>query len=145
VNLSASQVFTLDELWLIHAVIRHEAPGQKEMKFPYSNLDLNDLLAETILRCEEQGLKDAALTLTRGDCLAIDATVSVGMKDQYGKPIGKNILLKVFKARDMLSGGIVAMEANEPVPDDIHEVMTEWEANVAALQEAKKTRRKRSA
>lgn len=121
-NLQASVVFTLDELWLLHACIRHELPGQEQMKFPYYSRDLNDSLAEVILMCEEDGLRDAALVLSQGDCYVIDAVVRSDMKTPAGAPLGKAILTKTFKARRDLAGGPVAT-ALEPavpaIPDDL--------------------------
>lgn len=137
-NLQTSKVFALNELWLLHRVIRHELPGQEQMKFPYYNLDLNDQIVETILRCEELNLREAALILTRGDCLAIDAMVNVDMKDQYGKPLGKDILLKVFAARRDLAGGPVATADESEVPTDFDAKLEEWKTK-------RRTRGKRSA
>src|SRR4051794_4919184 len=39
---TASEVFTVEELWLLQSVIRHEVPQLDQWDFPPASLDLND-------------------------------------------------------------------------------------------------------
>ena len=96
---TASQVFTFDELWLLQSVIRHELPQLEQWDFPPASLDLNDQVAEALVLCDESGLGEAALILSRGDCLVIDYCVPQGAKSASGHAIGKSVLLKSFRAR----------------------------------------------
>ncbi len=96
---TASQVFSLEELWLMQSVIRHEMPQIDQWKFAPANLDLNDQIAQALVFCDENGVNEAALVLSRGDCLAIDYCVPQGAKSAAGVPIGKHILMKSFRAR----------------------------------------------
>ncbi len=96
---TASQVFSLEELWLMQSVIRHEMPQIDQWKFAPANLELNDQIAQALVFCDENGVNEAALVLSRGDCLAIDYCVPQGAKSAAGVPIGKHILMKSFRAR----------------------------------------------
>lgn len=112
---TAAIVFTVDELWLLQRCIRHEISAQGTWAFPPANLDLNDQIAEALLRCTRLGLADAPLLLSKGDCLAIDYTVPADAKDANGKPLGRTVLLKSYEARDqILRGAPVAAEYSEP-------------------------------
>lgn len=143
-NEEVAVTFSLDELWLLHTVIRHESDNSRTWKFPSSGLELNDRIAEAILVCEETPLPESALDLSRGDCLCIDANVNVGMKDAYGKMAGKSILLKVFAARRTLSGGIEAT-AQEPELPDVTKLMEEFNARPDPSPDRPKRKPRRSA
>lgn len=110
---TATAVFTSEELWLLQSVIRHEAAQQEQWRFPPANLDLNDQIAESLLRCEELGIDEAALLLTMEQALVIDYCVPQSAKSTSGTPIGKNILLKSFRVRKTIEDGPTA-SADEP-------------------------------
>lgn len=110
---TTSVIFTCEELWLLQSTIRHEVPQMEQWGNPPASPSLNDQVADALLRCTEFNLAEAALLLTRGDCLAIDYCVPQGAKSSSGAPIGKNILLKSFKARRELDDG-PDLEAEEP-------------------------------
>jgi hypothetical protein len=95
-------VFTLDELWAMHAFIRHEMPQQETWKFPPASVTLNDDVCEAIVFCEDNKERDASLVLTRGDLLCIDYNVRADVKTPGGAPLGKSILMKTFRARNEL-------------------------------------------
>lgn len=100
-----SVVFSLDELWLMQTCVRHELAQAEQWKFPPASLGLNDAIASAILLCEEQGLQEAAILLDRHACLVLDYNVPSTAKDANGKPIGRAVLLKSFRARQQLDDG----------------------------------------
>jgi len=100
----AAVVFSKEELWYLRSVVRHEMAGGDAWRFPPVSLDLNSQIADAILLCEDQGQDEAALTLTMGDCYLIDAVVDQNAKDANGRPIGKPVLLKAFRARTVIAG-----------------------------------------
>jgi hypothetical protein len=102
---TASALFTIEELWLLQSAIRHEVAQGDTWKFPPASIELNDQIADALVLCEENRLDDAALLLTRGDCLVIDYCVPQTAKSAAGVPIGKNVLLKSFKARRIIEQG----------------------------------------
>lgn len=109
---TASQVFTIDELWLIQSVIRHEIPQIDQWKFPPANIDLNDQVAQALVFCDENNVSEAAVVMSRGDCLAIDYCVPQGAKSSAGAPIGKQVLMKSFHARRVIEDS--SFEMAEP-------------------------------
>lgn len=128
---TVSVLFTLDELWIMREVVRHEHENQERWLFPPAGLELNDQIADAILFCIEDNEPEAPLLLSRGDCLIIDCCVNLTMKDKDGLPLGKNILIKSFAARRALRDG--ALETGTEVPSPwppVSEIKT-------ALQERK--------
>lgn len=111
---TAPVVFSLDELWLLRSVVRHEMASQETWKFPPASLDLNDRIAEAILFCHEHEVEEAALLLTRGDTLIIDYVVPQDAKSARGIPLGVPILLKTFAARRALVEDQFVAEEREP-------------------------------
>ena len=113
---TASVVFTAEELWLIQGVIRHEIAQSEQWRNPPADLDLNDLIAEALLRCHEHELDEAAIQLNLGMCFAIDYCVPQNAKSPSGIPIGKNILMKSFRARKIIKDGadLIVEEPNAP-------------------------------
>lgn len=124
--------FSRDELWLLRSVIRHEQQGIETWKFPPASRDLNARIAEALLFCEDQREPQAMLELSLGDTFAIDYCVPQEAKDVNSVPLGKNILLKAFRARAEIEAGPLAM-ADEP--EDAPSV-----AEVAALLAAREER-----
>ena len=123
---TSSQVFTLDELWLLQSVVRHELAQQDTWKFPPASVSLNDAIAEAILFCDDNKQGEAALILSRGDCLTIDYLVPQGAKSAAGQPIGRNILLKSYRARRYIEDpdyGRVVPEAPPMKADDIYRAL----------------------
>ena len=120
-------LFTLEELWLLQSVVRHEIPQQESWSNPPASLALNDQLAEAILMCVEDEISEVALVLSRSDCLVLDATVPQNAKNAAGSPIGKSILVKSFMARRALAGGPVA-SADDPEMsrEEIESRIAEW-------------------
>ena len=93
---------TLEELWLMHSVIRHDIARSVDWSFPPSSISLSDKIAEAILFCEEFGETQAALQVTRHDCLIIDACVPDNAKSVDGWSIGRSIQIIQFAARRAL-------------------------------------------
>lgn len=112
---SVAVVFTLDELWLLQSLVRHELPQPPEWKFPPASLELNDQIAAAILACTEYNLPDAALALSRGDLLLLDYVVPQSATNVGGKNVGRPILLKSYQARRELDEG--PMPAAEDADD----------------------------
>lgn len=126
--LTVPVTFTLDELWFLQSLVRHELPQPPEWKFPPASLDLNDQVADALVACSQNGLKECALVLTRGDLLLLDYVVPNGYKDAAGKLVGRDILLRTFVARRRLAEG---PEATAVEPDD-----TEQWARLSAYKDA---------
>ena len=122
------QVFTVEELWLLQAVIRHEMAQQDSWRFPPVSASLNDEIADALVRCDEAGLGEAALELTRADCLAIDHCVPQGAKSVSGLPIGKTVLMKSFRARRDIDEGhhSLAAEPDTLSREDIATKLDQW-------------------
>ena len=122
---TCSALFTCDELWLLQSAIRHEVAQGDTWKYPPASVELNDQIADALVLCEENKLDDAALLLTRGDCLVIDFCVPQTAKSAAGVPIGKNVLLKSFKARRAIEQGPIAY-SDEPAqltPGEVRETL----------------------
>lgn len=120
-------VFSLDQLWLLNDLIRHESDQDKTWKIPPSSKELNATVADAILACEDHGLTEYTIPISSGDTYVIDFHVRRSMKSYLGTPIGVNLLLKVFRARRELSGE--SMETfREPVmtPSQIEAKFIEW-------------------
>jgi len=99
--------FTLAEIWMLHDVIRHDEDAICKKAWPSVSTQLNSEIALAILACEDSDLKTYTLTLTKGDMLVMDANVRRDMKTPEGAK-GKEILLKLFKARYELIYGATA-------------------------------------
>lgn len=115
---------TLDELWLLQRVVRHEIPGQREMAFPWCSVALNDGIAEAIIMCEDERQTEAHLVVSRGDLLLIDAVVPADAKTPGGQLLGKSVLLKSFRARRELADDMQST-AHEP-PRNIAQSVEEF-------------------
>ncbi len=100
-------VFTTAELWMLTDVIRHDEDAICKKAWPSVSTQLNSEIALAILACEDSSLKTYTLTLTKGDILVMDANVRRDMKTPEGAK-GKEILLKLFKARYELIYGATA-------------------------------------
>jgi hypothetical protein len=110
---TAAAIFTSEELWLLQSVVRHETAQQEQWRNPPASLDLNQQIAESILRCDELALGEAPLVLSYEDCLVIDYCVPQTAKSPSGAPIGKSVLLKSYRARKAIEDGGL-QEAEEP-------------------------------
>ncbi len=99
--------FTLAELWMLNDVIRHNEDGISKKAWPSVSTQLNGEIALAILACENSDLKAYTLALTKGDILVMDTNVRRDMKTPEGAK-GKEILLKLFKARYELIYGATA-------------------------------------
>ena len=133
--------FSLDQLWALNDLIRHESSDGRAWAFPSVSLSLNEKVADAILICEESrpfpesqpsatnqpSITEYTIELSHGDCLCIDYNVRQGMKSPGGVLIGKQILLKAFAARRELLPGFVAT-AQEPArsPEYIETQLAEW-------------------
>lgn len=95
--------FTLTELWLLQTFIRHEMPQQEMWKFPPADIDLNEQIAFAIATCEDDSLASYTFLLNLHQLLCIDFHIRDEYKTITGAR-GKDILLKVFRARRNLSG-----------------------------------------
>lgn len=93
--------FTTKELWMLHDVIRHEMQDSDKWKFPHASISLNDKIAEALYVCNNLDLKEYRITLSLGDCYAIDYHIRRDMKTPEGAK-GEQILLKVFDAKEQI-------------------------------------------
>jgi len=102
-NTTAPVIFSVDELWLLQSLVRHEMPQQEMWKFPPASLDLNEQIAEVLLSCTDFELNEAALTLSHGDLLLLDYVIPQAAANVSGKNIGRALLLKTYRARRALT------------------------------------------
>lgn len=125
---TASAIFTLEELWLLQSVIRHEMAQMESWKAPPVSLALNDQVAEALLFCHENNVGEAAILLTRADCLAIDFCVPQNAKSPVGVPTGRQVLLKSYHARADLDRPWRAAEEEPaaPTPAEIATRLEQW-------------------
>jgi hypothetical protein len=128
---TASELFTVDELWLLQSVVRHELPQMEQWDFPPASVDLNDQIADALVLCDENGCGEAALVLSRGDCLLIDYCVPQGAKSVSGLPIGKQVLLKSFRARRVIESNYLpsADEPSQPTAGEVREHLRNFQGD----------------
>ena len=113
---TAPVVFSEAELWVIRNTCRHEVVQRDNWKHPPADFDLNTSVAFALAICQEHGLGEYTLPLTRHQCLVLDYNVPADVKDAQGNMLGKNILIKSFKARIALAHGseLVSDEPDDP-------------------------------
>ncbi len=99
--------FTIHELWMLHDLVRHDEDAVARRKWPTVSTELNEQVALAIVACEDSGLGGYTLLLSRGDMLLLDHAVRRDMKTPEGAK-GKDMLLKLFRARRDLAIGPVA-------------------------------------
>lgn len=128
-NEAVPVVFDLSELWLLRMYVRHEMANIEQWRaFPPVSLELNDDIAAAILFCVENDETEAALLLSRGDCLVLDYLIPQDAKSPDGKLIGKPLLLKTFAARREIAGGPMATEEGKDIDKaEIAEAMLRYE------------------
>lgn len=116
-NMEAVAIFTLDQLWLLRSVVRHEMAQQETWKIPPADRSLNGQIASAILFCVDNAQGEAAVRLTLGDTYVLDYCVQQDAKDpKSGVNIGKPILLEVFRARKAIEEGENAYAEEPPAP-----------------------------
>lgn len=96
-------IFSLDELWVLQRYVRHECPDREKWKFPPASLELNEQVTDAIRFCAETGTEDAALLLSKGDCLLLDMVVPQDAKTTKGVLAGPSILLRAYGVRHALT------------------------------------------
>ena len=113
----------------MRAYVRHEMASVEQWRaFPPVSLELNDDIAAAILFCVENDEGEAALLLSRGDCLVLDYLIPQDAKSPDGKLIGKPLLLKTFAARREIAGGPMATEEGKDIDKaEIAEAMLRYE------------------
>jgi hypothetical protein len=104
--------FSRDELWLLHDFVRHELPDSRQWRYPPSSEELNEEIVLALDACETHDLSEYTLLLSKGDMLVIDFFVRRDHRTPEGAS-GKNLLLKLFRARSELSSGLVEHEGND--------------------------------
>ena len=104
--------FSRDELWLLHDFVRHELPESRHWRFPPASEELNEEIVLALDACEAHALSEYTLLLSKGDMLVIDFIVRRDHRTPEGAS-GKNLLLKIFRARSELSSGLVEHEGND--------------------------------
>lgn len=104
--------FSRDELWLLHDFVRHELPDSRQWRFPPASEELNEEIALALDACEAHNLREYTLLLSRGDMLVIDFFVRRDHRTPEGAS-GKQLLLKVFRARSELTSTFPEHEGND--------------------------------
>lgn len=126
---TASVIFSIEELWLLQACIRHEIQQAEQWQNPPASLELNDEVANAILFCLEHDAPEAAIVLSRAKCLAIDYSVRQDLKSPNGVPVGRNILVKSFLARREIAEGYTptSPEPAQPSASEVREQLRQLE------------------
>ncbi len=126
---TASMVFTLEELWLLQACIRHEVQQREGWQYPPASLELNQQISEAFVFCAENQVDEAALLLSRAECLAIDYCVRQDLKSPNGVPLGRNILMKSFVVRREIVDGTMPTvpEPTQPSAAEVREQLKQVE------------------
>src|SRR5207237_9672656 len=104
--------FSRDELWLLHDFVRHELPESRQWRYPPASEELNEEIVVALDACETHELPEYTLLLSKGDMLVIDFFIRRDHRTPEGAS-GKNLLLKIFRARSELSSGLVEHEGND--------------------------------
>lgn len=102
-------VFTLAELWMLNDFVRHDE--EKDLRegagrYPVVSTALNEDIALALNACHEFGLTEYAVILSYADVLLIDYQIRRDQKTMEGAK-GKDILLKVYKARASMAGAFI--------------------------------------
>lgn len=100
---------TRQELWLIHAVLRHEIPQIGAWELPPAGKELAWKIIEGLLFCEENSQKEALLDLTARDCWALDFVVPQDAKDFQGNNLGQDLLIKIWQILRNLEEGEIPL------------------------------------
>jgi len=125
---AASVIFSTDELWLLQSVIRHEMAQPEQWKAPPFSASLNEQVGEALVLCHDHDQGEAAVLLTMADCLAIDYCVPQSAKSPSGNPIGKQVLLKSFRARAEVAHHWASSQAEpeDPSHDELITKLDQW-------------------
>ncbi len=140
---TSSQLFSADELWLLQSVIRHEIPQQETWRHPPASLDLNGKIAEALLfLADAKSISEVALVLNLGDCLAIDYCAPQSAKSAAGVPLGKQILIKSYRARREIEDSFApTADVNDARPADFDQRLADFDASYKPPRPAKSRRR----
>ena len=118
--MDAPVIFTLQELWLLNDFVRHDeekGDERERARYPTVSTPLNEEIALALNACHEHGLAEYTLTLAYADILLIDHQIRRDYKTMEGAN-GKAILLKVYKARAVMSNRLLAKwPTSEPIED----------------------------
>ncbi len=136
---TGSATFTVGELWALHASVRHDMAGREQWSEPPFSRELNDKLADALIRCEDLKLAETPIELTRRECMVIDHNVGQHVKDRAGNLVGPAILMKAFRVRRELDEHDALrniFHAAEPMPTaqeqpdiDVEGLMAEFKAS----------------
>lgn len=103
--------FTSAELWLLCSFIkpatRHIGYESEGVTVQPGSTRLSDQLADALVACEDSGLEEYTLDLTRDDLLLISYLIEPSYKTPEGGN-GKTILLKTFRARQKDAGLVLS-------------------------------------
>lgn len=122
-------IFSLDELWVLQRYVRHECADREKWKFPPASLELNEQVTDAIRFCAETGTDEAALLLSKGDCLLLDMVVPQDAKTTKGVLAGPSILLRAYGVRHALTIDLEptpAPEPDGPGTSEIEERLRDW-------------------
>jgi hypothetical protein len=101
-----------EELWLLHDFVRHEWPDSRGWRFPPASEDLNEEIVLALDACETHGFQEYTLLMSKGDMLVIDFFIRRDHRTPEGAS-GKQLLLKIFRARSELSLELPEHEGND--------------------------------
>lgn len=105
--------FDILQLWLLSSAIPDDAfsnPGEE-----LGGSGLLDQVQDGLVFCADTNEEKATLLLTDNQCRLIAAVVTMNAYASDGRPIGRELLLKVFRARHAIRHGTIAV-ATDPDP-----------------------------
>lgn len=144
--------FTLAEIYYLQGLIRYEMPGEEHWKYPPVSERLNDAVAEAYeslhhLDGTPKPTETAQLLLTRHDTYVLDYHCRTEHRTGQGEMVGRNILLKAFRARKSMDLGVPFATTEEHDQtytealyerevEDAHSTITNDDANDSAAGES---------
>lgn len=118
---------TRDELWLLHDFVRHELPESRGWRFPPASEELNEEIVLALDSCETHGLEEYTLLMSKGDMLVVDFFVRRDHRSPEGAS-GKQILLKIFRARSELALELPEHEGNDFTYREMKDAAPDYDA-----------------
>lgn len=108
---TAPAVLSVQELWFLQMAL----PAPINCEDWTAALDLHHQVNDGLIFCHDNREVEATLLLTDDSCDIVNSFIRPTMYDAAGQPVGKNILLKTFRAsRAIRTGEFPAASASGP-------------------------------
>ena len=97
--------FEVQELWFIHQALPHEETSYIPDHVAPVLTNLHQQVGDGLAFCYETEEDEATLLLDDASCGLIQSMITPMMFDSLGTPVGRNILLKSFRASHAIRNG----------------------------------------